>query len=73
VLTGKTYVHDSPFARLVPGEEADNASLAYAELSRALAPNLTTALRFGWSQAETDIGESYYSRFGTSLLINYRP
>ena len=73
VLTGKTYVHESPFVRLVPGEEADNASLAYVELSRPLAPNLSTALRFGWSRAETDIGENYYSRFGTSLLINFRP
>lgn len=73
VLTGKTYVHDSPFVRLVPGEEADNASQAYVALNRPLAPNLSAALRFGWTRAETDIGESYYSRFGTSLLINFRP
>lgn len=73
VLTGKTYVHEIPFVRLVPGEEADNASLAYVELNRPLAPNVSTALRFGWTRAETDIGESYYSRFGTSLLINFRP
>lgn len=73
VLTGKTYVFESPFARLVPGEEADNASLAYVELNRPLAPNLSTSLRFGWTRAETDIGESYYSRFGTSLLLHFRP
>lgn len=73
VLTGKTYIHESPFVRLVPGEEADNASLAYVELNRPLAPNLSTSLRFGWTRAETDIGQSYYSRFGTSLLIHFRP
>lgn len=73
LLTGKTYVHESPFVRLVPGEEANNASVAYLELNRPLAPNLTTALRFGWTRAETDVGESYYSRFGTSLLFNFRP
>jgi hypothetical protein len=73
VLTGKTYVHDSPFVRLVPGEEADNASVAYAQINRPLAQNLTAGLRFGWARAETDIGESYYSRFGTSFLLYFRP
>jgi len=73
VLTGKTYVHESPFARLVPGEEADNASVAYIALDRPLARNLGAVVRFGWARAETDIGDSYYSRFGTSFLLNYRP
>jgi hypothetical protein len=73
VLTGKTYVHDSPFVRLVPGEEADNASVAYIALDRPIAENLGAVVRFGWARAETDIGNSYYSRFGTSFLLNYRP
>lgn len=73
VLTGKTYVHQSPFVRLVPGEEADNASIAYVQLTRPVARNLGAALRFGWTRAETDIGNSYYSRFSSSLLLNYRP
>jgi hypothetical protein len=73
VLTAKSYVHETPFDRLVPGEEADNASLLYLDLNRPLVPGLDGALRFGWTRAETDIGESYYSRFGVSVLLNYRP
>jgi hypothetical protein len=73
VITGKSYVHDTDFARLVPGEEADNASVAYLQLTRPLASNLDGALRFGWTRAETDIGKAYYRRFGGSLQFNYRP
>jgi hypothetical protein len=73
VLTGKSYVHDTNFARLVPGEEADNASIAYLQFVRPLASNLDGAVRFGWTRAETDIGRSYYRRFGGSVQFNYRP
>jgi hypothetical protein len=59
--------------RLVPGEEADNASLLYIDLTRPLAPNLTASVRFGWTRAETDIGDSYYRRSGLSFFLNYRP
>lgn len=73
VWTGKTYVFSTPFARLVPGEEADAASVLYVELARDLAPNLASAVRFGWTRAETEIGESYYERQGLSVLLRYRP
>ncbi len=73
VLTGKSYVQEPAFRLLVPGEEADNASVAYLQLTRPLAENLDGALRFGWTRAETDIGSAYYRRFGTSLQFNYRP
>jgi len=73
VITAKSYVHDTNFARLVPGEEADNASIAYLQLVRSLASNLDGAIRFGWARAETDIGSAYYRRFGTSIQLNYRP
>ena len=73
LLTWKTYVHETPFARLVPGEEADNASVVHLDLGRQMAPNLTATLRFGWTRAEADIGNSYYRRFGTSLLFDFRP
>ncbi len=73
VLTGKTYVFSTPFARLVPGEEADAASVLYVELARDLAPNVAAAVRLGWTRAETEIGESYYERQGVSLLLRYRP
>jgi hypothetical protein len=73
LLTWKNYIVETPFARLVPGEEADNASIIEAALSRELAKNLTAQLRFGWTRAETDIGNSYFERFGTTLLFNFRP
>lgn len=72
-LTWKSYAHEIDFARLVPGEEADNASVVYLHLIRPLASNLDGVLRFGWTRAETDIGDSYYSRFGTTFLLNFRP
>ncbi|MGD8322535.1 MAG: hypothetical protein PVJ02_18935, partial [Gemmatimonadota bacterium] len=40
VLTGKSYLTDTQAARLVPGEEADNASIAYLQLGHPLAENL---------------------------------
>lgn len=72
-FTGKTYVHDVPFTRLVPGEEAENASIVYVEFDRPMATNVTGAMRFGWTRAETDFGEAYYSRYGVTLLFRYRP
>ena len=73
VLTAKSYVHETAFARLVPGEEADNASIAYVQLARPVAQNLDGTVRVGWTRAETDIGSSYYRRFGLSVGFNYRP
>jgi hypothetical protein len=73
LLTTKDYVHQTEFARLVPGEEADNASTVYLELARPLMVNLDGAVRFGWNRAETDIGDSYFERFGTTVLFRYRP
>jgi len=73
LLTWKSYVHQTEFARLVPGEEADNASVLYLDLVRPLAANLDGVLRFGWTRAETDIGDSYYRRFGATFLMNFRP
>jgi hypothetical protein len=73
VLTGKSYVYTTPFARLVPGEEADNASVFYLELGRPAAFNLDAAVRAGYTKAETDIGDSYYERSSLSLILRYRP
>lgn len=73
VITGKTYVHEVPYTRLVPGEEADNASVVYLDLNRPFSPTLDAAVRLGWTRAETDIGSAYYSRFGVSFLMYYRP
>jgi len=73
VLTGKSYLEDTDFARLVPGEEADNASQVYLQLVRTLAVNLDGNVRLAWTRAETDIGSQYYRRFGLSLGFDYRP
>jgi len=73
VFTFKSYVHDITFDRLVPGEEADNASVAYLQIGHALASNLDGAVRFAWTRAETDFGSAYYRRFGGSIQFNYRP
>lgn len=72
-LTGKSYLEETEFARLVPGEEADNASVAYLEFARPIAANLDGALRLGWTRAEADIGDSYFQRFGGFFLFRYRP
>jgi hypothetical protein len=73
LLTAKRYVRETDFARLVPGEEADNASVAYFQIGRPLSSNLDGALRLGWTRAETDFGSAYYQRFGASMQFNYRP
>ena len=73
LLTGKSYVHETDIARLVPGEEADNASIAYMQVGRPIALNLDGALRVGWTRAETNIGDAYFQRFGMSFQLNYRP
>jgi hypothetical protein len=72
-LTDKSYLTETDFARLVPGEEADNASTIYLELARPLMVNLDGAVRFGWNRAETDIGDSYFERYGATFLLRYRP
>jgi hypothetical protein len=72
-LTDKRYVTETDYARLVPGEEADNASVVYLELARPMMVNLDGAIRLGWTRAETDIGDSYFERYGLSLLLRYRP
>lgn len=72
-LTAKQYLHDTSFARLLPGDEANSASLAYVSLTRSLAFNLDGTVRTGWSQAETEIGGAYYQRFGGSVLLHFRP
>ena len=73
LLARKSYVATLSTARVVPGEEADNASVAYLQLNRPVALDLDGAIRFGWTRAETDIGNTYYRRFGMSVLLFYRP
>lgn len=73
VVAGKSYVSETPFARLVPGEEADNASVVYFDVNREMAPNLDASVRFGYTRGETNIGDAYFQRYGMSFFLNYRP
>jgi hypothetical protein len=73
VWTEKEYVNKSDFKVLVPGEEADNASVIYLDLSRPVALGLDASLRLGWTRAEADVGNAYFQRFGMSMLLRYRP
>jgi len=72
-ITTKRYLTKTEYVQLVPGEEADNASIVYLEASRPLYQNLDSAFRVGWTRAEENIGRSYFERFGVSVLFRYRP
>ena len=58
---------------LVPGEEGDNASLLYAEITRFLSPEVDASFRFGWQKVETNISGAYYTRFGGTFFLKVRP
>ena len=73
VLTAKDYLTETEFARLIPGEEADNASRVYVGVSRYLTDAVTALFRVGWTRAETDIGDAYFERYSGSIILNYRP
>jgi hypothetical protein len=73
VLTAKQYREAIPFARLLPGEEANSASLVYLTLSRPMARNLDGGVRLGWTRAETETGGEYFQRLGMTFLLTYRP
>lgn len=73
VVTAKSYLTTRRFASLVPGEEADNASVLYLSLRRPVRSNLDASLRLGWTRAETDLGDSYFRRYGMGMFLHYRP
>lgn len=73
VVTAKSYVNETDFKLLVPGEEADNASVVYLDLARPVTPGIDGSLRLGWTRAEADVGDAYFQRFGVSLQLRYRP
>lgn len=73
VLTAKNYLTETEFARLIPGEEADNASRVYVEASRFLTDAVNAALRVGWTRAETDVGDAYFERYSGTVILRYRP
>jgi len=72
-LADKTYTHDTGFTRLVPGEEADNRSEVWLGVSRQVAQSLDARLQLEWARAETDFSGDYFSSFGISIALDYRP
>ena len=68
--SGKSYV--SPQEFLVPGEEADNATILFAEVTRFLPAGFEAILGGGWTRAETNISGDYYERFRTSFSLRAR-
>ena len=58
---------------MVPGEEADNASALFLQVTRRLAENMDGSVRLGWTRAESNIADEYFERFSGTLLLTYRP
>lgn len=71
-LARKRYLDPGQDA-LVPGEEADNASILYAELTRTLGSRIYGAFRLGWRKVETNFTGAYYTRFGGGFSLRVRP
>ncbi len=71
-LAWKAYIYPIQDA-LVPGEEADNASILRVELTRFLGSDVSGSFGLGWTKAETNIGGNYFKRFGASFRLRVRP
>ena len=68
----KRYIDPGRHA-LVPGEEADNETNLYAEITRQLGPGVDGAFRLGWQRVETNFSGAYYTRFGGGFFLRARP
>lgn len=71
-LARKRYIDPGQDA-LVPGEEADNESSLYAEITRSLGRHVNGAFRLGWQRVETNFSDAYYTRFGGAFFLRVRP
>ena len=71
-LARKRYIDPGQDA-LVPGEEADNASIFYAEVTRSLGLHVDGAFRLGWRKVETNFSGAFYTRFGGGFSLRVRP
>lgn len=72
-LAAKSYTHQAGHEYLVPGEEADNATIVHAKVDRELGPGIRGVLGFFWRDAETNISGAFYRSLGTTFLMNIRP
>lgn len=71
-LARKRYIEPGQDA-LVPGEEADNASILQAELARTLGSRIYGVFRLGWRKVETNFSGAFYTRFGGGFSLRVRP
>ena len=71
-LARKRYIHPGVDA-LVPGEEADNATVVDMELTRTLGDRVYGAFRIGWGKVETNFTGAFYTRFRSGFSLRVRP
>lgn len=71
-LARKRYIDPGQHA-LVPGEEADNETNLYAEITRQLGLGVNGAFRLGWQKVETNFSGASYTRFGGGFFLRARP
>ena len=67
----KRYI--DPPDRLLPGEEADNAAIVNARVTRFLGEGVRAGIGGGWTRAETHISGAYYQRFSVSFSLTVNP
>lgn len=67
----KRYIHQHDW--LVPGEEADNATSVFAQVTRFLQEGMRGGVVVGWTRAETNISGAYYQRFSVSFNLTVNP
>ena len=67
----KRYINQQDF--LIPGEEADNATVVFAQVTRFLRDGVRAGIGGGWSRAETNFSGAYYQRFSMSFSLTVSP
>ena len=67
----KRYINQQDF--LIPGEEADNATIVFAQVTRFLDNGVRAGIGGGWRRAETNFSGAYYQRFSVSFSLTVSP
>ena len=67
----KRYINQQDF--LIPGEEADNATIVFAQVTRFLPNGVRAGIGGGWRRAETNFSGAYYQRFSVSFSLTVSP
>ncbi len=71
-LARKRYIQPGQ-AALVPGEEADNASILHTELTRRMGSRVDGVFRLGWGKVETNFSGAFYTRLRSGFSLRVRP